>query len=121
MSNSKRILRIGVAQLPDLDPDTSYLTQNGFEDRLRQYRADGFNFIGIRACADVTFADGVHQSIYSGGLWGIESDSEESNLREVEAEELADLRRTLHEAGFSKRAIAAAIKENAELTGNHLR
>ena len=71
-------------------------------------------FIGIRACADVTFSDGVRQSIYSGGLWGIESDSEESYLKEIESEELADLRQTLYELGFSKRAIATAVKERMD-------
>jgi hypothetical protein len=109
MKQSKRILRVGVARLSDSAPDTSYLEQMEFEDRLRQYRNGEFGFIGIRACADVT-VNGVYQSIYSGGLWGIESDSEESYLRDVEQEELADLRGTLYELGFGKRAISAAYK-----------
>ena len=53
----------------------------------------------------------ICQTITSGGLWGIESDSEESYLRSVEQEELSDLRAQLYELGFSKRAIAAAVKE----------
>jgi len=71
-------------------------------------------FIGIRAEAELNIPDGhlafIAQEISSGGLWGIESDSDESYLREVEAEELAQLRGQLHELGFSQRAVSAAFK-----------
>lgn len=77
--------------------------------RMEAYNAGDWGFIGIRAQADVVIA-GVCQSITSMGLWGIESDSDESHFREVEHEELNQLRGILHELGFSKRAIAAAVK-----------
>jgi hypothetical protein len=71
-------------------------------------------FIGIRAEAELNIPGGhlafIAQEISSRGLWGVESDSDESYLREVEAEELAELRGQLHELGFSQRAISAAFK-----------
>ena len=174
MKQAKRILRIGIARLPDKSPDTSYLgefsntanTQFAIDHRARggnsrdfqwfnagtveEFRPDAewikgktaqerrqfwhdamttnaeldyeqmcalnngrFEFIGVRACADITIGD-TRQPIYSGGLWGIESDSEASYLKEVESEELASLRETLYELGFSKRAIATAVKERMD-------
>ena len=35
--------------LPDPCPDTSYLEQEGFEERLRQSENGDFGFMGIRA------------------------------------------------------------------------
>ena len=35
--------------VPDQYPDTSYLEQEGFEERLQQHRDGRFGFIGIRA------------------------------------------------------------------------
>ena len=162
---TKRILRIGVARLPDDSPDTSWLGEysntpgpfaiarnipgqyhyfnpgsvepfdpaaswipadtpdkqaywrqtmekNAAMDynRMESLNRGDWQFIGIRACADITI-NGIGQSIYSGGLWGIESDSEESYLAEEEANQLAELRTILHDLGFSLRAIATAIKE----------
>jgi hypothetical protein len=78
--------------------------------RMERLNAGDWYFIGIRACADITIDD-TKQSIYSSGLWGIESDSEESYLKEEEANQLAELRTTLYELGFSKRAIATTIKD----------
>jgi len=89
--------------------------QNAEQDyaRMEALNNGQWEFIGIRACADVTIGN-TRQSIYSGGLWGIESDSEASYLKEVESEELASLRETLYELGFSKRAIATAVKERMD-------
>lgn len=83
----------------DEDPDPSYLEQEGWEDRLRQYRDGVFTFVGVYALAKVLVNDTV-QDIRSGGLWGIESDSGDDYMAEVEAEELDDLRTTLAEMGF---------------------
>ena len=109
MPQAKRILNIEVKRMDDIDPDTSYLEQEGFEDRLAQYNNGDFGYIGIRAEAEIVI-DSVIQRISSGGLWGTESDSDESYLKEIEQEELSALRSILHELGFSKRAIAAAVK-----------
>ena len=34
--------------VPDDCPDTSYLEQEGYADRLEQYRQGAFDFIGVR-------------------------------------------------------------------------
>lgn len=112
MNKQKRILKIEVKRQYDSDPDTSYLEQEGFEDRLEQYRNGSFAFIGIWAEAEVTTGN-VVQTIRSGGLWGTEDDSEESYLKEIEGEEIAALRAELYSLGFSKRAISTAVKEYA--------
>jgi hypothetical protein len=77
-------------------------------------------FIGIRAEAEIQlFHKPVHsldpgqtsiQTLTSGGLWGIESDSDREYLESVEQEELADLKTQLLVLGFSKRAISNAFK-----------
>lgn len=77
--------------------------------RMEAYNREEWGFIGIQARAEIVL-DGVCQTITSGGLWGIESDSEESHFQEVEHEELTSLRGILHTMGFSKRAIATACK-----------
>lgn len=112
MKNGKRIHEITIIHYPDTDADVSYLEQEGFEDRLRQYKDGQFSFIGIRAKAvySVGGTPAVLQKITSGGLWGIESDSSDSYLTEVENEELLNLRSHLAEIGFSKRAISAAFQ-----------
>lgn len=110
MKQVKRIQSIEVKRMYDQDPDTSYLEQEEFADRLHQYQNGDFAFIGIQAKAEV-MVDGICQTITSGGLWGIEDDSDESYLRDVEQEELGALRGQLYQLGFSKRAIATAVKE----------
>jgi hypothetical protein len=84
-------------------------------ERMESLNRGDWCFIGIRAEAQYSIGL-VHgdsyllQDISSGGLWGIESDSNESYFAEVEQEELAELRKQLEGIGFSKRAIAAAFK-----------
>jgi hypothetical protein len=76
------------------------------------YRGD-WCYIGIKAEAKISIPSGNYstlQTIHSGGLWGIESDSDKSYFAEVQADELADLRAQLSALGFSKRAIAVAFK-----------
>jgi hypothetical protein len=109
MKADKRILSIEINRLSDSDPDTSYLTQEGFEDRCAEYHNGAFEFIGIRASASIRVGNFL-QSITSGGLWGIESDSDKPYLKEIEDEQLSELRDIRHELGFSKRAISTAIK-----------
>ena len=103
-----RILSISTKHLWDPDPDTSYLEAAEFEDRYRQYRNDEFGFIGIRAEAEIVVG-GVCQTITSGGLWGVESDSDRSYLAEVEQEEIGQLQSILESLGFS----AATIQHHA--------
>jgi hypothetical protein len=59
----------------------------------------------------VQVAGNTTQTIRSGGLWGIESDSGDDYLTEVENEQLDELKDELHAIGFSKRAVAAAFRD----------
>lgn len=95
-------------------------------ERMERLNAGNWCFIGIRAEAEIqltaTWDNSVvskvswrtpiapYQTITSGGLWGIESDSDAAYLESVEQEELSDLKAQLLALGFSKRAIATAFK-----------
>ena len=81
-------------------------------ERMERLNRGDWCYIGIRAEAEIlvpSAGTGIVQEITSGGLWGIESDSDESYFSEVEQEELAELRTQLSGIGFSKRAISTAI------------
>lgn len=73
---------------------------------LQDYRrmetfGDSWHCVGIYAVATVLMGDTL-QEIRSGGLWGIESDSGLSDLREVAQDELNELRETLrHELAIT--------------------
>jgi|ERR1700689_2470012 len=119
----KRIHKVTLKRMVDEDADTSYLDQPEFHVRRYEYDQDKFCFIGIRAEAEVslcresvTDACWTVQTITSGGLWAIESDSSPDYLKEIEDEQLSELREQLKAIGFSSRAISAAFKtiERAE-------
>ena len=78
--------------------------------RMEDLNNGHFGFIGISAEAQVQLTGDTVQRITSGGLWGIESDSEKSYLESVEQEELGQLKTELTALGFSKRAIAKAFQ-----------
>jgi hypothetical protein len=84
----------------DPDPDTSYLEQDEFEDRLDAYRNEIFHFVGVRIVAEVSIADTV-QTLTSPGVWGIESDSEQEHLDEIISQEWAQLRVVLKTIGVT--------------------
>ena len=83
--------------VPDDSPDTSYLEQVGFEDRLAEYRQGRFDFVGVRAAVELPIpygTDHILVTIESPGLWGVESDSDEDYLESIFQEEcdtLADM------------------------------
>lgn len=83
-------------------------------DRMESLNAGHWCFIGIRAEAtivtNINKHHGVCHQITSGGLWGIESDSDKDYLESIEKEELAQLRTELKSLGFSSRAISTAFK-----------
>lgn len=110
-----RIDSVYVRHLHDADADTSYLEQEGFEERLRQYQAEGFHYLGIRAEAIVSYPAGNGcrrcEKLTSSGLWGIESDSSEEYIRGVENEEINEL--AAHLAHFGIQADAEWMKEIA--------
>lgn len=77
-------------------------------ERMESLVAGSWWYICIRAEASIRVSD-VPQTISSGGLCGIESDSDRSYLDEVASEELAQLRAQLRALGFSKRAVDVAL------------
>jgi hypothetical protein len=88
-------------------------------DRMESLNAGNWCYVGICAEATIMLAPredgGLTQTIRSGGLWGIESDSDRSYFQEVQQEELANLKAELLALGFSKRAIATAFKDVKEV------
>jgi hypothetical protein len=101
-------------------------------DRMESLNNEDWYYLGIRADAEIGIP--IHssyvvedksgkrtehtyqtQKITSGGLWGIESDSDASYIKSVETDELADLKTQLLALGFSKRAIAGAFKNIKEV------
>lgn len=88
-------------------------------ERMESLNRGDWSFIGIRAEASVVTPNGfgyTNQTIHSAGLWGIESDSDESYLAEIEQEQLSELRGILKEFGFSARAISVAFKNVKEVS-----
>lgn len=79
-------------------------------ERMESLAAGGWSFIGIRARAEIVTASNVCQTLNSGGLWGIESDSSKEHLAEIKRDECANLRIELQSFGFSARSISRAIK-----------
>jgi len=113
-------------QYPYFNPNAQNYTDLPHEEIIRccsanYERAEALDreawcFIGIRAQAEITIDENHHrsswavQTIHSGGLYGIESDSDPDYLSEIEKEELDELRSILTSLGFSQRAIAVAFK-----------
>lgn len=100
-SPKARIEKITLERLDDYD--TCEIQDEGAtKERIASF-GQTWMYIGIRAKAEVSYE---MQNVYprgnrriewftSGGLWGIESDSEEKYLIEVENEQLADLKEHL--------------------------
>ena len=55
---------------------------------------------------------GVCQTITSGGLWGIESDSTPDYLSEIGQEEIEQLQEILQALGFSQKVISEHTKRS---------
>jgi len=91
-------------------------------ERMERLNAGDWCYTGIRAEAEIQtgpFLGTIDtiQTITSGGLWGIESDSDRSYLESVQQEELANLKSELLALGFSRRAISQAFKSVEEVQG----
>jgi hypothetical protein len=84
-------------------PGQDYLRMEALNNGTWQY-------VGIIAKAVVVSASGTIQTLRSGGLWGVESDSGKEYLDSVATDELAALRTELESFGFSARAINYAFK-----------
>jgi hypothetical protein len=83
---------------PDPNADASYLKHDGLEGRLTEYENDEFGFLWVRADAEVTIG-GVVQTLTSGGMRAIESDTDEDYLDELIAGEWTTLRGVLKTVG----------------------
>jgi hypothetical protein len=84
-------------------------------ERMESLHRGNWCHLGIRAEAQIV-VDGIVQEITSGGLWGVESDSDRAYLAEIDGDQLSELRQQLRALGFGTRAISAAFKnvEHAE-------
>lgn len=91
---------------PDLDPDTSYLHEKG---RAAYERGD-FQFIGVRAEAEVSIEDTV-QVLESRGTWGIESDADEY-IEQVAAHEWGVLRKVLTTVGVPTTELPLEVEQD---------
>lgn len=79
--------------------------------RMESLQRGDWNFVGITARAQVILSGSLIQNIRSGGLWGIESDSDEEHFEEVRQGQLAELGRELEAVGFDKSAIQKAMNQ----------
>jgi len=94
----------------DEDPDTSHLDQDEFADRREALQRGDFSFVGVRAEAEVVI-EGVVQTLTSGALWGIESDSGEEYIEGVALEEYDGLRDILKAVGVSTSEVPVGNRE----------
>lgn len=112
------IRSIDVRVMDDTDPDLSWLEDSGPDPsdadcaaycaaRLASYGSD-WTAVGVQAVADIV-VNGVCQSISSGGLWGIESDSSAEHFAAIRGEEMCRLQDILRDLGFSQGEIAAHL------------
>jgi len=116
---TKEIESILCQQTFDDDGDISYLQQydinsknpderqNAKQDkkRLEAYYNNEWHFVGVQAVAEIRI-DGLLQTISSGGLWGIESDSGDEYFDEIFEEEKKQLKDVLLQLGFTEKQIA---------------
>jgi hypothetical protein len=80
--------------------------------RMESLNAGDWSFLGIIAKAEVQLANSdTVQTIRSGGLWGIESDSDDAFLKEIEDQQLAELRSELLALGCTDKQIDASLKD----------
>ncbi len=121
----KRIASITIKHILDESPDISFLGK--YTDTLEPgvIVRDLENFYEKLPApmerAEIQTSEnegknGLINRISSGGLWGIESDSDESYFKEVAQEELAQLEKLLLELGFTAEEIKSAF-EKAETKG----
>lgn len=82
--------------------------------RMEAYNAGQWHMIGIIAKAEIISPAGIVQTLRSGGLWSIESDSGKEYLDKVAKEQLSELRGELESMGLGNRAIAHAFR-NVEI------
>jgi hypothetical protein len=89
-------------------------TEYGQQDyqRMEDYNKNNWWMIGIVAKAQIKSPNGIIQTICSGSLWGIESDSDKEYIKQVEQEQLDGLKKELEAIGLGERAIEKAFNED---------
>lgn len=105
-------------RLPENTPDEviQYVKQD--YQRMEGLKNGNWYYLGIEARAEIQLTLGKlvgSQTITSGGLWGIESDGDYSDIKK---EELSALHSQLKALGFGTRAISKAFKSISEKDGN---
>lgn len=95
---------------------TEEYKEYGLQDfkRMESINRGDICFMGVRAEARVQLAGDLVQTITSGGLWGIESDSGPKYFKEVEDEQLSELRDELRAIGFTDAKIKKAFDDREE-------
>ena len=87
--------------------------------RMEDINNGNVGFIGISVKAEIlTWSDSKNwliNEISSGGLWGIESDGGAEYLKEIEQEEISELKDVLKEYGFSDAEIEKAFENIQEV------
>lgn len=117
-SNKKElsVQQIKIKKIYDEHPDWSYLEQEGFEDRLKEFQNDNLYFIGIRAETNLYIPKGNNtcqiMKINSGGLWSIEFDTPEEDLQDIIQHELSDILDTLSMFGINTNNIPVIYCED---------
>ena len=109
-------------RLLDFDPDVSWLEQtdeqmgDGFEkharERLDAYNRGEWGMVGVRVVATLTDERGFSKVVESGGLWGIESDSDDAYFEEVAFEEWMVLREEVLKAVDNETFLRADLTFN---------
>lgn len=80
-------------------------------ERMEALNRGDWRYIGIIAKAELWNPQTrVTQTVRSGGLWGIESDSDKGYFAEVERDEMKNLSDELAAMGIGERAIARAFQ-----------
>ena len=69
--------------------------------RMESLNRGDWYYLGVTAKAKVQLTGDLWQTITSGGLWGVESDSGPNYLKTIADEQLAELRGQLLAIGFS--------------------
>ena len=79
--------------------------------RMQAYQNHDFCFIGIIAKAQIwNPITEIINVVHSGGIWGVESDSNKKYLETLANEQIDQLKTELSSLGFGSRAITYAIK-----------
>ena len=92
---------------------TEYYEQD--YERMISYNNQQWCMLGIKAEAEVFVPTGQNgftiQVIRSGGLWGVESDAGESDLKEIEDEQIEDLKQQLKALGIKLPETLEVVRE----------